>query len=235
MENKRELSMPVAVLISGILIAGSIYATGGIKVNNGGLVANTAEEIEERVIEIKEVGDNDHIFGNPDAQIKVVTYTDFECPFCKRFHYTMKQIIDEYKEEGNVAWVIRHFPLDQLHRTAREEAEATECVASLGGNDKFWAFVDKIMDNTESNDGLDMALLPKFAEEVGVSANDFKSCIDSGKMKKVVQDYLDEGVAAGARGTPYSVILNKDGNKLPIDGAMPFESVKSSIDMALNM
>lgn len=227
--------MPVAILVSGILIAGSIYATGGIKVNSGELVANTGEENAERVINIKEVGENDHVLGNPDAPIKIVSYTDFECPFCKRFHYTMKQIVDEYKKEGKVAWVIRHFPLDQLHRTAREEAEATECVASLGGNDKFWAFVDKIMDNTESNDGLDMALLPKFAEDVGVNKIAFKTCMDSGKMKKVVQDHLDEGVAAGARGTPYSVILTKDGKKLPIDGAMPFENVKSSIDMVLNM
>ncbi len=235
MENKRDLGVPLAVLISGILIAGSIYATGGIKINSGDLAANVGEENEERVIQIKEVGKDDHVLGNPDAPIKIVTYTDFECPFCKRFHYTMKQIVDEYKEEGSVAWVIRQFPLDQLHRTAREEAEATECVASLGGNDRFWSFVDKIMEKTESNDGLDMALLPTFAEEVGVNKIEFNNCMESGKMKQVVQDQFNDGVSAGAQGTPYSVILTKDGNKFPIDGAMPFENIKSSIDMILNM
>ncbi len=80
--------------------------------------------------------DRDHIRGNPDAPVTLVEYSDFECPFCKRFHPTVKRIVDEYG--GRVRWVYRHFPLDEIHPVkARREAAAAECAAELGGNDAF--------------------------------------------------------------------------------------------------
>lgn len=106
---------------------------------------------------VRSVGDSDHLRGDPKATVKVVEFSDLECPFCKNFHRTMQQVMEEYSDK--VAWVYRHFPLDSLHPKARKEAEATECAAELQGNDGFWAYVDKLFEITPSNNGLDPNLL----------------------------------------------------------------------------
>lgn len=106
---------------------------------------------------VRPVGEGEHLRGDPKATVKIVEFSDLECPFCKRFHLTMQQVMEEYS--GKVAWVYRHFPLDSLHSKARKEAEATECAAELAGNDGFWAYIDKLFEITPSNNGLDPSLL----------------------------------------------------------------------------
>ena len=77
----------------------------------------------------------DHIYGNPDAEVKIVEYSDFECPYCKAFNPTLKRIVTE--SNGHVAWVYRHWP---LHQHSLEKLIAAECVAKLAGNDAFWKY-----------------------------------------------------------------------------------------------
>lgn len=91
--------------------------------------------------------------GNPDAKITIIEYSDLECPFCKRFHVTMEQVLATYGNDVRV--VFRHFPLDSLHKKARTEANAVECAGEQG---KFWEFIDGIFAVTPSNDGLDITL-----------------------------------------------------------------------------
>lgn len=87
----------------------------------------------------------DWIFGDKSAAISIVEYSDMECPFCQRFHLTMKQVMDQYK--GKVNWIYRHFPLTTIHPSAMNLAQASECVGEIGGNDKFWKFVDATFAN----------------------------------------------------------------------------------------
>jgi protein-disulfide isomerase len=234
MENQKDLGTPVAIVISGALIALSIYMTGGIKVISGptaGIDANLQEAPREIVI--RPVDKSDHIVGSINADVVVVSFTDLECPFCKRFHETMVRIMDEYRDGGRVSWVYRHMPLDMLHVNARKEAEATECASIVGGNIKFWEYTNKILAYTKSNDGLDLRLLPQIASEVGLDVGAFNDCLSGDKAKKAVAEDEIDAVSAGAQGTPYSVIITKDGKKIPIDGAMPFETVKAMIDSVL--
>ena len=175
----------------------------------------------------------DHILGNPNATLKIVEYSDTECPFCKVFHQTMKQVMDVYGKSGKVAWVYRHFPIDQLHQRARKEAEATECANELGGPEKFWEFIDLVYATTNSNDSLDPAQLPVIAGKVGLDVKAFNTCLSSGKYAaKVEADYQD-AVKAGGRGTPNSIIVSADGTKTVIQGAQSFEAVKGIIDALL--
>ncbi len=110
-------------------------------------------------IALDPVTEKDHISGNPGAELLIIEYSDPECPFCKKFHETMTQAMNEYGKSGKVAWVYRHFPLDSIHSRARREAEAIECAGELGGNDKFWAYLNKLMEITPSNNQLDPKLL----------------------------------------------------------------------------
>lgn len=114
---------------------------------------------------IKPISDQDHILGNPDAPVKVVEFADTECPFCKRFHPTMHQVIQEYGRSGQVAWVYRHFPIDEIHSKARKEATALECANELGGNTTFWQYTDRLYEITPSNNNLDLNELSRIAME----------------------------------------------------------------------
>ncbi len=192
--------------------------------------APTAQPSQD--IEVNPVTGEDHIKGDLDtAEVVVVEFSDTECPFCKRFHSTMQQVVDEYGDQ--VAWVYRHFPLDQLHSKARNEAIATECAAELGSNKGFWAFLDRLMEITPSNDGLQASQLPEIAEYAGLDVTAFETCLESERYADKVQDDEQDAATAGGRGTPYSVAISKDGQTVPINGAQPFASVKATIDSLL--
>ncbi|MGB0757337.1 MAG: DsbA family protein [Patescibacteria group bacterium] len=181
-------------------------------------------------IQLAAVTESDWVKGNRNAKISIVEFSDTECPFCKRFHPTMQQVIDTYGDDVN--WVYRHFPLDSLHPTARKEAEATECAGELAGNDGFWAYLDRLFEVTPSNNGLQLSQLPQIAEDVGINRAKFEECLDSGRHANAVQEEYQQAVAAGGRGTPYSVLVVGDEN-IPVSGAVPFEQLKSIIDSQL--
>jgi protein-disulfide isomerase len=122
-------------------------------------VALKGEKGSPTKIDLDPVTEKDHIAGNPQADLMIVEYSDPECPFCKRFHETMMQAMDEYGKQGKVAWVYRHFPLDSIHSKARHEAEAVECAGELGGNEKFWEYLNKLEEITPANNQLDPTLL----------------------------------------------------------------------------
>ena len=226
--NTEKLSVPIAIVVAGALIAGALYYSN-IKAVKQGVMATTPSS----TIDMKPVSSSDHILGNPNADLVIVEYSDLECPFCKVFHTTLKRVMSEYGSDGKVAWVYRHFPIDALHPKSRKESEATECANELGGAQKFWEYTDMVYSTTNSNDSLDPAQLPIIAGKVGLDVKAFNTCLASGKYAaKVEADYQD-AIKAGGQGTPTSIIVSKDGTKTPIVGAQPYESLKSTIDALL--
>lgn len=224
--------IPLAIIIAGAFIGGGL-AYGLTGVNNNSLRANTDTQASDQPlppanIEVKPVSQEDHIRGDVNAPLTIIEYSDLECPFCKKFHPTMQQVLKEYP--GKVRWVYRHFPLTQLHSKASKEGEATECAGEQG---KFWEYVDRLFEVTPSNDGLDPAQLPKIAEDVKLDVNTFSTCLESGKYANHVQEDAQDAVSAGGQGTPYSVLIDAKGGKTPISGAYPFEDVKKIIEASL--
>ncbi|OGG40720.1 hypothetical protein A3A21_01875 [Candidatus Jorgensenbacteria bacterium RIFCSPLOWO2_01_FULL_45_25b] len=227
-QKKKDLLLPVSILIAAVLIAGSlVYSTGKNSVAGKKLASETLDEVSPEYV--KEIDKNEHVLGDISAPVKIIEFSDLECPFCKRFHQTMKQVMEAY--EGKVVWVYRHFPIDQLHSKARKESEASECAGELGGNEKFWEYVDKIYEVTPSNNGLDPALLPKLAEEIGLNKKAFEGCLKSGKYAEKIASQIEEAEKAGAKGTPYSIIITKKGKRYAIPGAFLFEDAGSQADM----
>ncbi len=102
----------------------------------------TAKEKNDPIYNMLPVSSTDHIRGNQNAPVKIVEFSDFECPYCQAFHETMKQVMAEYGEKGQVAWIYRHLPLTSIHRFAMSYAEESECASSIGGSNKFWEYAD---------------------------------------------------------------------------------------------
>jgi len=222
---KNKLSIPMAIVVAGVIIAGAIYFSS---ITPTAKIEQKPENLLENVEPITEI---DHIRGNINAPIKIVEYSDTECPFCKMFHATMKQIIDEYGE--NVAWIYRHSPIDGLHPKARKEAEATECANELGGNNKFWEYIDRIYEVTPSNNGLDPKELSNIALYIGLNVTDFNNCLNNNKYEQHIDKDLQNANATGGGGTPWSILIAKDNTKYPINGALPYSKIKELIDFAL--
>ncbi|WKZ28911.1 MAG: thioredoxin domain-containing protein [Patescibacteria group bacterium] len=187
----------------------------------------TAPAGGEQVGEVAPVTNDDHIRGDKNAEITLLEYSDFECPFCSRFHPTLVQALNEYK--GKVRWVYRHFPLNSIHPNAQKAAEASECANEQG---KFWEMADKMFEKQAS--GLTVAQLSGLAKEAGVrDIAKFDACVSSGKYAALVAADLASGEAAGVTGTPGTIVISKDGTKQLIPGALPYESVKQIIDSML--
>lgn len=255
MDTIQKLAIPLSIIIAGGMIAISLYVVNSSKAATNGGTPTVAEEI-------RDVQENDHVRGNPNADIVIVEYSDTECPFCKQFHETMKRVIDEYGADGKVAWVYRHFPIPSLHPKAQKEAEALECAAEQGGNEVFWKYADKVYETTESNNALDIGVyntpkdipvgqdgkpwyvektprstsdagqLSDFAKELGLDVAKFENCMKEGMYASRIETDVNEVVAAGGGGTPHSIMI-VDGEQVPIEGAQPYDVVKGLIDSML--
>jgi protein-disulfide isomerase len=191
----------------------------------GGEQAAAAPEAPTKVTITKPDASKDHWKGPKDARYVHVEYSDFECPFCKRYFDSMGQIEKEYGSK--MAFVYRHFPLS-FHPKAEPSARASECVASLGGETAFWKIHDEIF---TAMPAMELTQLGDLAVKAGVNKAAFQTCLDGMKFKEKVQAQLDEGTKAGIGATPTSVIYDmKTGESAVIEGALPFESAKQIID-----
>ncbi len=184
----------------------------------------------ERIKDLRPVSvERDHILGNVNAPVTLVEYSDFECPFCKRFHPTVAQLLTNNPDK--VRWVYRHFPLSFHNPGAQKQAEASECVAELGGNEAFWQFTDLIYDRTKSNGkGFPLDQLQPLGEEIGIDGEAFSECMNSERMQARVQQDIDNGIAIGVSGTPMAVLLNNYSEAQVIAGAQPLEALQRIVD-----
>jgi protein-disulfide isomerase len=226
------LAVPIAIVIAGIIVGASLFFTAG---NNRAPVGtqDPEENTPQNLEALPPITENDHILGNPDAQIIIVEYSDLECPFCKQFHSTMKAVMAEYGAKGQVAWVYRNFPLDQLHPNASKLAEAAECVASLAGNQAYWDFLDALFLEYPINTFADMGTIGGIAAEAGADEAAFTKCWQDGTFAAKVQQEYEDAIASGGQGTPHNVVITKHGTLTTIPGAQPYTNVKQMIDAIL--
>lgn len=181
--------------------------------------------------QVPEITDADHIRGAQNPKIYLIEYSDYECPFCSKFHPTMTQVMEKYGDQ--VAWVYRHYPLN-FHPNAQPAAEAAECIASQNGNDAFWEFTDEIFAQNErlggklSPEAIDAAINASGADLVAV-----KNCVDSGEMTELVTTQQSGGAAAGVSGTPGTILMTADGEYELISGALPLVQVEQIIEKYL--
>ncbi|MCA9936464.1 MAG: DsbA family protein [Ardenticatenaceae bacterium] len=172
-------------------------------------------------------GNAAYALGNPTAGITIVEFTDYQCPYCARHvSQTLPQIVTDLIETGRVYYVVKDFPLEQIHPQAATAAAAARCA---GEQEAYWEMHDLLFSAQESWSGKEnvSSILVDKAFELGLDTDAFSECLNSGRQDQVIQDNLEEGIALGVRGTPSFFI-----NGYPVSGAQPFELFTYAVELA---
>ena len=163
--------------------------------------------------------------GKETANVTIVEYSDFQCPFCKRGSQILPQILQEY--DGKIKIMYKQLPLP-IHNWAKDAAIASLC-AHEQGNDKFWEFHDLLFENQQNiKVESSKADFEGFAKKIGLNESEFDKCLSSPDIAKRVQADIDEARAIGVSSTPTFVV-----NGLVVPGANP-EGLKSAIETSLS-
>lgn len=194
----------------------------------------TQKQMGPQIIKIS--ADDDPMKGNPDAPITIIEFSDFQCPFCAKFHETTLPLLEKnYITTGKVNFVYRDFPIESIHPNAVPAALAAECADDQG---KFWMIHSMIFDTLRIWQDMESTkaanLFRDFAIELDVNADEFDSCMSSGKYLNEIRGDLDDGRAYGVTGTPGFFVGNEEIGFTKLIGAQPFSSFQKVIDGQLN-
>lgn len=178
--------------------------------------------------------DDDPMKGNPDAELTIVEFSDFQCPFCSRFYEQTLPLIEQtYVDTGKVNLVYRDFPL-QSHQNAVPAHIAAECADEQG---EFWPYHDMLFEKQGEWQSLPAgevsAQLVQYAGSLGLQAADFESCLGSASFAQEIQKDYQDGVQYGVRGTPAFFVGNEKDGYVLLSGAQPFGAFQSVIESRL--
>ena len=167
--------------------------------------------------------------GDPSAPVRIVEFTDYQCPFCYRhFVETMPQIIAQLVDSGRVYYQLKDLPLEQIHSNARLAAAAARCAGDQGD---YWSMHDLLFDNQSEWAPLAGSEITEaftlYAKEIGLGQDSFTDCLASGVHEAAINSNLAEAGSLGISGTPFFLV---DG--YPLNGARPFEQFEYAVTLA---
>lgn len=220
--------VPASIVVAGIIIALAIvYANGGFRTRNTAAIATPPPAAAASGVSV----DDDPALGSSDAPVTIIEFSDFQCPFCRRFwRDALPRITERYIKAGTVRFVYRDFPISSIHDMADPYAQAGECADEQG---KFWPMHDKIFGEQDSRGPGTIADvrtedLKRWARAIGLEGGAFDTCLDSGKYAAEVAKDLSDGQASGVTGTPTFFI-----NGRSVVGALAYEQFVALLDAAL--
>lgn len=216
--NKNPYLMPGAIVIAGVCIAFAIVSSKG----DGNISAPVQSEIKAEVMAIS---DSDHLYGPKDPDVYLIVYSDYRCGYCGVFYKTLGNVVEEYN--GRVAWVYRHTP---YQNGGKEAAVASECIAEQLGEEAFWAYTASAFENQRE---ISDAWSKDKALELGADGDKYGECISSGKFDDLIAQSTMNAQELGGQGTPFNVLLTKDGGIKKFSGAQPIENVRIFLNQAL--
>jgi len=173
--------------------------------------------------------EDEPMIGNPDANITIVEFGDFQCPACNKFErQTYPQIVDNYIESGQVNMVWKDYPLTEIgHDWARPAAMTMECVYREGGDEAFWDVKEQVFANQGLlNTGNVQSEIISYAAEENVSEEAVQSCLDNDNPGQEVDRDKSEGRSSGVSGTP-TVFVN--GQEINAE----YSSIRAAIEQQL--
>lgn len=171
--------------------------------------------------------------GSPEAQLVILEFSDYQCPFCARSNRELLPAIDrEYLQTGRARYYFRDYPLP-IHANAQKAAEAAWCAGEQG---KFWPMHDRLFAEQKN---LAAEALPGHAEAVGLDAVAFAGCLESGRFAGQIRRSVADADTAGVRATPTFLLgrPSADGQKVRVvrqlRGAQPWDRFKAAVDELL--
>ncbi|NNC92196.1 MAG: thioredoxin domain-containing protein [Acidimicrobiia bacterium] len=174
--------------------------------------------------------------GDPDAPVSLVEFSDYLCPFCGRHaSETNPQLIERYAASGQVRFVFRDYPLDDLHPTAPAGHAAALCVSEQGAP-RFWAMHAQLFARQGEWASLsdNSAFLAGVAEEIGADLDAYQTCLDSGRTAALVDDRVAQARQLGFSGTPgFQIVDHRSGEVFEVVGAQPLDTFVAAIDAVI--
>jgi len=211
-------------LFLGYVVWGTDLLGGGIKASQaaqaGGPVVEAPVTQTPRFVRYDVPTDGFYSIGPKDAPITIVEFSDYQCPYCRRWHNEVYQpLLASYP--GKIRLVYRNLPLTSIHPDAMSAAEAALCA---GEQNAYWQYHEKLFDNT----ALGTSVYMQYAQELGLDTTSFEACITEHKYKETIQADSDFAVNLGVSSTPTFFI-----NGLAVVGAQPLDVFKQVIDKEL--
>jgi protein-disulfide isomerase len=215
-----------AVTMRGAARDGALEAIATLQAG-GGQQQPTAESQEPTVVDPSQFTLRAaNTIASPNAKVTIVEFSDFQCPFCSRFHTSVEpQLMKDYVQTGQVTFVYKHSAF--LGQESVWSAQAAECAADQG---KFWEYHDLLFtrQNGENQGAFNKDKLTGFAKEMGLDMTKFEPCLTNDETLARVQADTQEGQQAGVRGTPTFFI-----NGQPLVGAQPITAFQTMLTQLL--
>ena len=165
------------------------------------------------------VDENDHIQGAPTAELTLVQYGDYQCPYCGEAYAHVKAAQQHFGKR--MRFVFRNFPLTEVHPFALAAAETAEAAGAEG---KYWVMHDALYENQRR---FSRRFFLELALQLGLERDRFMSDIDSGTYRRRIRDDFLGGVRSGVNGTPCFFI---DGERY--DGSYYAEPLIAALEHA---
>jgi len=214
--------LPLA-FVAGLAVGFILWGRGAAVVPQTA-VRPTVEPSDEQPQEVTRYDiseDDDPVFGPEDAPITIIEFSDFECPFCRKWHLEVwPRLLEAYPDQ--IRLVYRDFPLTNIHANATPAASAANCAGEQG---EYWAFNDLLFSMRLD---LNKTSYHAYADELGLDVDAFDQCLESGRHNAEVMADLEYAANLGISSTPTFFV-----NGIPVVGAQPFEIFSQLISKEL--
>ena len=216
-------ALSVLTFFFGLIAGYAIWGTdllSGLRPNSQAPTQAAVVDDSQQVIRYDIPSEGYPSVGPADAPITIVEFSDFQCPFCKRWHAEVyKPLMAAYP--GKIKFVYRNLPLTSIHPDAQSAAEAALCA---GEQNAFWPFHDRLL----SGDLLGTGVYAQYARDLSLNASSFETCVKENKFQQAIQTDSDFAIKLGVNSTPTFFI-----NGLAVVGAQPIDVFKQVIDKEL--
>ena len=206
-------------LLDSELKAAEPYAKGKNKLSGQKLYEQIVADNPVPVIEVDIKGAP--ALGPDNAQVTIIEFSDFQCPFCKRANDTIRELISQPKYKDKIKVVFMQYPLP-FHSNASIAAQASLFAHEHG---KFWEMHDILFAHQSE---LDRESLLQYAAEIGLDVGELDAAFERGKYESEIDAYKKEAAKANVSGTP-SFLINGES----VVGAQPLEKFEEVVDRAL--
>jgi protein-disulfide isomerase len=226
------------VLVAGLAVGYFLWGPGNESVNTraaeiqptsaqpqptAAQAESSAPEVPSEITRYDVPIDDDPIFGPEDAAITIIEFSDYECPYCRRWHQeVLPLLIEEYPDQ--LRFVYRDFPLTSIHSNAVPAAIAANCAGEQDA-DAYWTYNERLF---SMDLGLGAEAYQEYASEIGLDTDAFEECLDSNRYEEEVMADFEYASQLGVRSTPTFFI-----NGIALVGAQPYEVFKQVIEQEL--